>query len=298
MPDNGLAESDLVALEHPMSELKLASVDKVSLIAQKDFSASYFKPLRPLVIQDLAKSWPASEKWTPDFFREKHGNKRVKIYDDSFVAAGKHYMSRLKTISMREYIDLVMTSSQDLRMFLYNIKSEIPELVDDIIFPSLIDGLSRNFVFMFFGCKGSVTQMHFDIDMSHVFHTGMYGEKTVYLFPYDQGENLHRYPFTCRSYVDVERPDFQQYPGLKDAQGYKVELEPGETLYIPSGYWHHFVYDEPGYSVSLRCSNRTWPGKLRGYYNLFIMSPIDRLMNMISPQSWFDWKEQQALKTF
>ena len=279
-----------------MTELELSPVDKVSLIEQKDFSDSYFKPLRPLVIQDLAKSWPASKKWSPDFFIEQYGNKQVKVYDDSFVAAGKHYMSKLKTISLKQYIDTIMTSSQNLRMFLYNIKSEIPELVDDITFPTLINGLSRNFVFMFFGCKGSVTQMHFDIDMSHVFHTAMYGKKTVYLFPYEQGKNLHRYPFTCRSYVDVERPDFQQYPGLKDAQGYKVELEPGETLYIPSGYWHHFVYDEPGYSVSLRCTNSTWQGKLLGFYNLLVMSPIDRLMNIISPQGWFDWKEGQALK--
>ncbi len=279
-----------------MPELILSPVEKVSLIDQKNFSDSYFTPLRPLVIKDLAKTWPASKKWTPDFFKEQYGNKQVKVYDESFVEAGKHYMSKLKSISLREYIDTIMTSSQNLRMFLYNIKSEIPELVDDINFPTLVNGLSKNFVFMFFGCKGSVTQMHFDIDMSHVLHTPILGKKTVYLFPYEQGKNLHRYPFTCRSYVDVERPDFEQYPGLKDAQGYKVELEPGETLYIPSGYWHHFVYDEPGYAVSLRCSNQTLMGRLHGYYNLFIMSPIDRLMNILSPQGWFDWKEQQALK--
>ncbi len=281
-----------------MSELELASVDKVSFIDSKEFSDSYFNTLQPLVIQELAKSWPASEKWTPDFFKDQHGSKQVKVFDGSFVTAGKNYMSRLKTIPLREYIDLVMTTSQDLRMFLYNIKSEIPELVDDIIFPSLVDGLSRNFIFMFFGCKGSVTQMHFDIDMSHVFHTVLYGKKTVYLFPYEQGKNLHRYPFTCRSYVDVEQPDFEQYPGLKEVQGYKVELEAGDTLYIPSGYWHHIIYDEPGYAISLRCSNRTWLGKLHGYYNLFVMASIDTLMNKISPQIWFDWKKQQALKTY
>ena len=280
-----------------MSELKLSPVEKVSLIDQKNFSDSYFIPLKPLVIKDLAKTWPASKKWTPDFFKEQYGNKQVKVYDESFVTAGKHYMSKLKSISLREYIDTIMSSSQNLRMFLYNIKSEIPELVEDINFPTLVNGLSKNFVFMFFGCKGSVTQMHFDIDMSHVLHTSILGKKTVYLFPYEQGKNLHRYPFTCRSYVDVERPDFEQYPGLKDAQGYKVELERGETLYIPSGYWHHFVYDEPGYAVSIRCSNQTLMGKLHGYYNLLIMSPIDRLMNILSPQGWFDWKEQQALKT-
>jgi hypothetical protein len=280
-----------------MHELKFSPVEKVSLIDQKNFSDSYFTPLRPLVIKDLAKTWPASKKWTPDFFKEQYGNKQVKVYDESFVAAGKHYMNKLKTISLREYIDTIMTSSQNLRMFLYNIKSEIPELVDDINFPTLVNGISKNFVFMFFGCKGSVTQMHFDIDMSHVLHTAIFGKKTVYLFPYEQGKNLHRYPFTCRSYVDVERPDFERFPGLKGVQGYKVVLEAGETLYIPSGYWHHVVYDEASCAISLRCTSQTWLGKLQGFYNLIIMSSIDRLMNILSPQGWFDWKEQQALKS-
>jgi len=279
-----------------MPELELSPVDKVSLIDRKDFTDSYFKPLRPLVIQDMAKSWPALKKWTPSFFEEQHGSKQVKVYNEGFVAAGKNYMSMLKTISLKEYIKEVTTTTQDLRMFLYNIKSEIPELVDDIVFPSLVDGLSKKFIFMFFGCKGSVTQMHFDIDMSHVFHTAIYGTKTIYLFPHEQGKNLHNYPFTCRSYVDVERPDFERFPGLKGVQGFKVVLEAGETLYIPSGYWHHVVYDEASCAISLRCANQTWLGKLQGFYNLIIMSSIDRLMNKISPQGWFDWKEQKALK--
>lgn len=277
--------------------IKLSPVNKVSSIDQESFLASYYKPLKPVVIQYLSKSWPAFKKWTPEFFKEQHGNKQVKVYDGSFVAAGKNYMSKSKTIPLKEYIDLVMTTSQDLRMFLYNIKSEIPELIDDINFPKLINNVSKSFVFMFFGCKGSVTQMHFDIDMSHVFHTSIRGRKTIYLFSSEQSKNLHRYPFTCRSYVDVENPDYGKYPGLKKAQGYKVQLEAGETLYIPSGYWHHFVYDEAAYALSLRCSSQTLTGKIIGLYNLLVMSPIDRLMNFVSPKAWFNWKEQQALKT-
>jgi len=276
--------------------IALSPVVKVSSIEDDAFNNSYYKPLKPVVIKNLSKSWPATKKWTPEFFKEQHGNKQVKVYDGSFVAAGKNYMSNSKLLPLKEYIDLVMTTSQDLRMFLYNIKTEIPELVDDINFPTLINNVSKNFVFMFFGCKDSVTQMHFDIDMSHVFHTAMYGKKTVYLFPYKQSENLHRYPFTCRSYVDVENPDYNRFPNLKKLKGYKVEIEAGDTLYIPAGYWHHFVYDEAGYAVSLRCANQTLIGKLHGFYNLIIMQSVDRLMNKIFPKNWFEWKEQQALK--
>ncbi len=125
-----------------MPELGLSPIDKVSLIDRKDFADTYFRPQRPLVIQDLAKSWPALKKWTPDFFKEQHGSKQVKVYNEGFVVAGKSYMTILKTISLKEYIKEV-TTTQDLRMFLYNIKSEIPELVNDIVFPSLVDSLSK-----------------------------------------------------------------------------------------------------------------------------------------------------------
>lgn len=278
--------------------LQLVDVDKVSTISRNDFSDAYFTPLRPLIIKDLAKSWPALTKWTPDFFKNQHGSSQVKIYDESFVTAGDHYMSQAKSIPLSDFIDAVMSTSQDLRMFLYNIKSQIPELVDDVVFPDLVDGLSKNFIFMFFGCKDSVTQMHFDIDMSHVFHTAIFGRKTITLFPFEQGKNLHRYPFTCRSYVDVHQPDFKLHPGLKDAQGYQVVLEPGETLYMPSGYWHHLVYEEASCAISLRCASQTWKGKSQGLYNLIIMQSVDRLMNKLSPKGWFDWKQQQALKNY
>ncbi len=276
--------------------IELSEVEKIDSLDQKQFLENFYKPFKPLVIKGLSNKWAALQKWSPDFFKEQHGEKLVKVYDASFVSAGKNYMSNAETIPLREYIDKVMTTSQDLRMFLYNIKAETPELVDDIVFPSLIDNVSKSFVFMFFGCKNSVTQMHFDIDMSHVFHTVIKGKRTVYLFPIEQSKNLHRYPFTCRSYVDVEKPDVQKFPNLKEAKGYKVELNAGDTLYMPSGYWHHFIYDEAGYSISLRCPSQTVLGKLQGAYNLLVMQSIDRLLNKLSPKLWFNWKEQQALK--
>lgn len=278
--------------------LKLTDVDRVATISRNVFSDSYFAPLRPVIIEDIAKSWPALKKWTPDFFKQQYGDKQVKVYNEGFVEAGDSYMSDARSIPLSEFVDAIMTTSQDLRMFLYNIKSGIPELVNDIVFPNLVDGLSKQFIFMFFGCKDSVTQMHFDIDMSHVLHTAIFGRKTITLFPFEQRKGLHHYPFTCRSYVDVHQPDFEQYPGLKDLEGYRVVLEPGETLYIPSGYWHHFVYEEASCAISLRCPSQTWQGKLQGFYNLIIMSSIDRLMNKISPQGWFDWKKKQAHKGY
>ena len=279
----------------PMTRnLSLQSLPRVKTLPREDFERLYLKPLRPVIITDLASAWPALRKWTPEFFKTAHGHKLVRVYDASFAQAGQSYMSNAKVLSLKDYIDLVMTTSQDLRMFLYNIKREIPELAGDVHIPSIADGFSHNFIFMFFGCKGSVTQMHFDIDMAHVFHTAIHGKKTITLFPYEEARNSHRHPFTCRTYVDVHNPDLERFPRLREAKGYEGVLEPGETLFMPGGYWHHIVYDEPGYAISLRCSHQSRLARLHGYYNLLLMSPIDRLMNKVSPRWWFRWKKARA----
>ena len=79
------------------------------------------------------------------------------------------------------------------------------------------------------------------------------GRKRITLFGPECSPRLYRHPFTVRSYVDPERPDFRRFPGLAGVEGHQVVLEPGETLFIPSGFWHHVVYEEGGYSISLRC---------------------------------------------
>ena len=70
-------------------------------------------------------------------------------------------------------------------------------------------------------------------------------------------------------------------------------IDPG-LLFMPGGYWHHIVYDEPGYALSLRCSHQSYSARLLGYLYLGVLSPIDRMMNKLSPGWWFHWKERHA----
>lgn len=274
--------------------IRLAEVDRVQTIARSEFQSSYLRPERPLVIRSLADSWPAREKWTPEFFRREHGHRQVKVYDASFAEPGSTYMSSLRTIPLSEYIDRVIHKDDDLRMFLYNMVSEAPELKQDVIFPDLVDGFSKLFIFMFFGCKGSVTPIHYDIDMTHVFHTPLYGRKRVVLFAPDQSKRLYQHPFTIRSYVNVDAPDYAKFPALASAEGFQTVLEPGETLFIPSGYWHHIVYETGGYSVSLRCRHQSFRRRLQGVANILASTVIDRGMNKLFSERWFRWKESRA----
>jgi hypothetical protein len=277
-------------------KLKLTEVPRVSGLSPDQFFKNYAIHEAPVVLQDFASDWPALKKWTPEYFKEKYGNNEVQVYNGSFSKPGKTYMGKATSMRFSEYLNSILNSGRDLRMFLYNIVSKAPELKDDVSLPPLMKGFSKRFLFMFFGPKGAVTQIHYDIDMSHVFHTAIVGRKRFVLFPQSESKKLYRHPFTIRSYVDVDNPDFETYPLLKEAKGYEVILEPGETLFIPSGFWHHVVYEDAGYAISLRCPHHKWTKRVEGVLNLLFMQMVDRLVNRLAPEKWYKWKEKRAFK--
>lgn len=248
----------------------------------------------PVLITDFAAASSALKNWTPENLSARFGHKVVRVYDASFGEPGKNYMGSIASMSFAEFLRETLGEGRDLRMFLYNLARQIPELLDDLDFPDVGLRFSRNFVYTFFGCKGSTTPLHYDIDMGYVLHTAMQGRRRVRLFAPDQSTALYRHPFTVRSYVNLDRPDLDEHPALTFAQGFEVVLEPGQTLFMPAGYWHEFHYLDAGFGLSLRASSPRFSDRLTGAANLLVLSPIDRIGNKIAPGRWFDWKMRQA----
>jgi hypothetical protein len=74
---------------------------------------------------------------------------------------------------------------------------------------------------MFFGGKGSVTFLHFDIDMAHIFHTHFNGRKHILLFDYKWKERLYQIPYATYALedYDISNPDFEKFPALDGVEG-------------------------------------------------------------------------------
>ena len=278
--------------------MELQPVDTVETIKPEEFKKNYYNTGKPLIIKGLAKNWPAYTKWNWDYFIEKVGEKEVGVYNniksDSYtpINTADAYMK------FGDYLKKVKAGPLDLRIFLFNIFQHAPQIVKDFTWPDeLMKGFVKKYPMLFVGGQGSVTHMHFDIDMSHILHTQFSGKKRVLLFPHGEQYKLYRKPWEVLSlanYAGYNKSfDYENFPAVKKANGYEVILEHGDTLYMPAGFWHHMEYIESGFAMSLRAMQNDLGGKLGGLWKLFGMRGIDTLMKKTVPKWWYNRKKKK-----
>lgn len=280
--------------------MRLLPVDVFQELSTKEFQQEYYRVGKPVVLKGLAKNWPALQKWNWDYFADKVGHKTVGLYNnvksDAYTPINK--ADDYKTFG--EYIQMVRKGPAEWRIFLFNLFQHAPDLTEDFTWPDeLISGFVKRYPMLFVGGAGSITHMHFDIDMSHILHTQFLGKKRVLLFPFEEQHKLYRKPFEVLSLADFSgyhkpetlTPDYDRFPALKMAQGYEVILDHGDTLFMPAGFWHHMEYEESGFAMSLRALQPSLSGKLKGAWNLFGMRTIDTLMKKTVPHWWFQRKQ-------
>ncbi|MEP6845456.1 MAG: cupin-like domain-containing protein, partial [Panacibacter sp.] len=279
--------------------MNLQNVDVVYNISPAEFKQEYYNKNIPVILRDLAKKWPAYEKWSWDYLKEVAGNKKVPVYNNVKSNAYTPINSADGYSTFGEYIDMISTGPAEWRIFFFNIFSHAPQLKEDFIWPdTYVKGFLKTMPSMFAGGKGSITHMHFDIDLPNIMHTQFIGKKRVLLFPGKEKNKLYRKPFEVLSLADFSnyydsaksKIDVAEFPALQLANGYDLILEHGDTLFMPSGYWHHMEYLESGFAISLRAWNKTITGKINGGWNLVGMRNIDTLFKKTIPISWYNWK--------
>lgn len=284
--------------------MQLKPVDTVKTITPEDFKKNYYDPKIPVVITELAKEWPAYKKWNWDYFKEIVGDKRVGLYNNVKSDAYTPINTADDYKTFGEYVDMIKEGPAEWRIFLFNIFEHAPELIKDFTYPDqLMKGFVKKFPMLFTGGKGSITHMHFDIDRSHILHTQFVGKKRVLLFPFEEQHKLYRKPFEVLSLADFSNysknngnPDYEKFPALKYAKGYDLILNPGETLFMPAGFWHHMEYIESGFAMSLRALQGSISGKLTGVWSLFGMRGIDTLLKKTTPKWWYNYKIKEVKK--
>lgn len=278
--------------------MQLEKANRISGISHKDFIANYLKAGKPVILTDfIHKDSPALSKWSYDYFKEIAGDQIISLYGKEEDSQDRVASAPVTQMKFSEYLDLIESKPTDLRIFLFNLLKLKPELNHDIIYNDVTDGKVIKWLpYLFFGGEGSSTRNHYDIDMSNVFISQYKGIKKIWLFPLNESTNLYKIPFNFHSLANLKEPDYDKFPALKNLKGIEAEIHPGETLFMPSGYWHYIQYVTEGFSISVRALPIRRIDRWKGFRNLVITRGFDNIMRSIFKHKWFDYKANVAIK--
>lgn len=278
--------------------MKLKPVDSISGISPKEFVKEYLNKSQPVILKDfISKDSACWSKWSYDYFKEIAGDVMIDVYGKEEEGQSYAASPPVGKMSFGQYLDKISTEPTELRLFLFNLLKIRPELKKDVIYNDVTGGkVLQGLPYMFFGGEGSATRNHFDIDMSHVFISQFQGYKRIWLFPNDQSDLMYKLPYNFHSIANLKTSSLNEYPALKYLDGYEAVIGPGDTCYMPAGWWHYIQYETEGYSISVRALANSFGEKLKGARNLFVTRHFDDTMRKIFKDRWFNYKIQTAKK--
>ena len=244
------------------------SIDRVSGLPHRELVARYLVPMKPVVVTDATARWRALGTWSPEYFRDRHGVATVKIDGKTWV--------------LRDFIDALRAGTPESPApYLRNVLVEkwIPELMKDIsplprctapnwldsaLFPSR-ESL-RTLEIYIGGAGAQFPVLHYDGLHTHAWLMQLYGTKRYVVYPPDQTSYLYPKPgieANKSSIGDLERPDLTRFPLFAKATPTVFDLHAGETLFVPSGWWHTVKILSTSITISVNAANH-WN------WNLFV----------------------------
>ena len=273
-------------------------IPRLDQISQTQFKNDFLSAGKPVVLSKLTKDWDATKKWNFDYLAKIAGDNIVPVYSSNPARDTEHQHAAAANIKLGKYLQMLKDGEKDLRMFFYNILNEAPALLHDFSYPDIGMKFVKRLPVLFVGGKGAKVQMHYDIDLANLLLCHFGGKKKVLLIPPEQTPLMYKVPYSFSSLFDVDfsKPDFEKFPALAKLNGYTTELNHGDALFIPSGYWHYIVYEDMGFSMTLRSFPQTFQQRMTMMKNIFITRTIEGLMRRFQGQKWNDRNERLAVE--
>ena len=220
------------------------AVDKREHLSRDEFIERYVVGCRPVVITGLARDWPALKRWSPQDLKQRFGHLEVEVQAER-QADPQYEQNKLqhrRRVRLGDFVDHVLAKgpSNDHYLTANNEllrKPEFAPLLQDIgSLPDYCDAdaLQRSCSF-WFGPAGTVTPLHHDTLM--LFHTQVVGRKRWRFVSPLETPKLYNY-HDVYSPIDIDRPDLHRYPDFAQVTVLNVVVEPGETMFLPLGWWH------------------------------------------------------------
>ncbi|MDA1017767.1 MAG: cupin-like domain-containing protein [Planctomycetota bacterium] len=220
-------------------------IDRQRNLSRREFIHEYQIRRRPVILEDATDHWAASS-WTPESLCRRIGDKQVLVRGTD------------RCYRFDELTELIHESTPENPAPYgrnLNVHRDLPELLPDIQ-PRLKYAtpdwkssrlLPKDWLFqngleeVFYGGRGaSFPVLHVDYWGMDGFISQMYGEKEFTLFSPEDTPFLYQPdddPLSTRI-TDLDHVDLTEFPLYAKANMIRFMLQPGETLYNPSGWWH------------------------------------------------------------
>jgi Cupin-like domain len=234
-------------------------------VRRGEFLARYYAKNTPVVLMDLADTWPARDKWTLDYFEQQLGDETVEVMtnrdgDPTYERRGEVHRTRMK---FREYVGYLRENpiGNDRYLVANNGLLDLPAaklLREDFDGPAeyLDENTSSGRIFLWLGPEGTVTPLHHDI--MNIIIVQVNGRKRFTLIDPLRARYVYNDDGVF-SLVDAANPDYSRFPLYANADPVTVVLEPGDALFIPVGWWHHV--ESLDLSASLSFTNFVFPNE-------------------------------------
>lgn len=219
-------------------------VDKRSGLSWNEFYREYVVPNKPVVLTDAASDWSAHSVFTPEFFSSNFPDKKATIKGKEYTLG--EYVSMMDSSTPEEPAPYPFKIDID-----HNFKEIIPHVEKEFeilkknrlkspLFTDRLIPMAATKEIFFGGPGGWFPYIHYDLYGMYAIVTQVFGSKQFTLWAPDQEEYLYASeedPWMS-SIENYHQADLEKYPLFSKAQSQTVTVEPGETIFVPLGYWH------------------------------------------------------------
>ncbi len=232
----------------------VARIERIERPSYEEFRDRHLGPRVPVLMTGALGDWPAMQRWSFEHVGRAIGDRRI----HPVIARDGRWAVDLREGMRTEEMDFSTYRAEmedgDVRHYL-RLPLEGPFdglLAEDYETPIYC----RKRIFMrknlWVGSAGVSSGLHYD--MMHNVVGQIVGRRRVVLFAPQERRHLYPYPLRTLSWhhspVRVEAPDLDRYPAFAKAQRIEVEIERGELLFIPKGWWHHFATVENAIAIN------------------------------------------------
>lgn len=224
--------------------IRVDDIERVDAPDPEAFTTRYLRPRRPVILRGLAAGagWTSPPEWTFQRMASAFGDAQVvaAVLRNGTLLDDPTSGVVFRRVPLRDAIASLRGPGAE-GLYVMAPTWNFPESFQrEYRVPAYCAGAPHLRAKVWVGKAGTVTPTHRDVP--HNLHVHLTGRKRWVLFPpggagmYSRGL-LSGMPNFAQ--IDPEQPNYERFPRFRDVTGYAGVVAPGETLFIPHGWWHH-----------------------------------------------------------